>query len=288
MPRRKPSLSLSAGLDYAYPEHLREQLVGLPAAPGVYLFHGEAEGEPEGMPLYIGKSVNIRARVMAHFRAQEEAALLRQTVRISFVRTAGDVGAQLLEAQMIKLRQPLHNRLLRRNRQLCSLAMRDGKPEVVDSRSLDFAKTPDLFGLFRSRRAALEALHTLADMHHLCYGALGLERLVAGRPCFRRMIYRCNGVCEGAEPLEAHQARLRDALEGMRVAVWPYAGAIGLVESFEGTEQILVVNNWCFLGFASDVDAARKLGAVAAGFDADGYKILCRPIMMQFHRLVDL
>ena len=44
----------------------------------------------------------------------------------------------------------------------------------------------------------------------------------------------------------------------------------------------------CFLGFASDVDAARKLGAVAAGFDADGYKILCRPIMMQSHRLVDL
>ena len=97
MPRRKPSLSLSAGLDYAYPEHLRGQLVGLPAEPGVYLFHGEAEGGPEGMPLYIGKSVNIRARVMAHFRAQEEAALLRQTVRISFVRTAGDVGAQLVE-----------------------------------------------------------------------------------------------------------------------------------------------------------------------------------------------
>ena len=68
---------------YAYPEHLREQLVGLPAAPGVYLFHGDASFS---MPLYIGKSINIRSRVMAHLRTPAEAAMLRQSVRISFFR----------------------------------------------------------------------------------------------------------------------------------------------------------------------------------------------------------
>ena len=85
---------------YEYPEHLRACLAPLPKGPGVYVFHGQSES----LPLYIGKSVNIRSRVMAHFRAQDEAKMLRQTRRISFIETAGELGALLLEAQLINSR----------------------------------------------------------------------------------------------------------------------------------------------------------------------------------------
>ena len=270
---------------YAYPEHLREQLVGLPAAPGVYLFHGDASFS---MPLYIGKSVNIRSRVMAHLRTPAEAAMLRQSVRISFIRTAGEIGALLLEAQLIKQHQPLHNQKLRRNRQLCTIGLEGGLPVVLFSRDVDFASTPDLFGLFSSRRAALDALHSLADMHKLCYGALGLERLASGRACFRSMVKMCQGVCHGAESRAEHDTRFLQALEGLRVATWPFAGAVGLVESFEGEEEILVVNNWCFLGAAKSRQEAKLLGKVASGFDADGYKVLCKPIMLQAVKIIAL
>ncbi|SQI36926.1 Excinuclease cho [Serratia plymuthica] len=101
MPNRlEPELDI-----YQYPEHLRTSLEVLPKSPGVYLFHGLSDS----MPLYIGKSVNIRSRVMAHFRTQDEARLLRQTQRISFHETAGELGALLLEAQLIKQQQPLFN-----------------------------------------------------------------------------------------------------------------------------------------------------------------------------------
>nr|WP_238346364.1 hypothetical protein [Luteimonas saliphila] len=73
---------------YAYPGHLRPQIAALPRAPGVYVFHGA----DEGVPLYIGKSVNIRQRVLDHLRTPEEARLLRQTRRIDAVRTAGDLA----------------------------------------------------------------------------------------------------------------------------------------------------------------------------------------------------
>lgn len=43
--------------------------------------------------------------------------------------------------------------------------------------------------------------------------------------------------------------------------------------------QIHVVRNWCYLGSAASLEQARSLGQVAAGFDADGYKILCRPLL---------
>lgn len=95
---------------YQYPEHLREWLEGLPNHPGVYTFHGESES----LPLYIGKSVNLRSRVMSHFRAPDEAKMLRQSRRVSWIPTAGDLGALLLEAQMIKTQQPLFNKRLRK------------------------------------------------------------------------------------------------------------------------------------------------------------------------------
>jgi nucleotidyltransferase/DNA polymerase involved in DNA repair len=45
---------------YVYAEHLRPSLDSLLQTPGVYVFHGH-EGD---LPLYIGKSVNLRARVL--------------------------------------------------------------------------------------------------------------------------------------------------------------------------------------------------------------------------------
>ena len=260
---------------YEYPEHLRSSLEGMPAAPGVYIFHA-AEGE---LPLYIGKSINLRARILSHFRSEDEARMLRQTVRISYIRTAGEIGALLLEAQLIKQQQPLFNQKLRRNRQLCALQMTQDVPEIVYSRDIDFASTPDIFGLYGSRHSALEALRDLADMHKLCYGALGLEKLKKGRACFRSMLHKCAGVCHGAETSEQHQVRLREALEGLRVVTWPHLGAVGIEEKWQDMRQIHVINNWCYLGSATTLATARKLTTVATGFDADGYKILCRPIL---------
>ncbi len=76
------------------------------------------------------------------------------------------------------------------------------------------------------------------------------------------------------------------ALDGLRIACWPHSGAIGLVERWPATAdagdallQIHVVRNWCYLGSAASQEQAGSLAQVAAGFDADGYKILCRPLL---------
>ncbi len=263
---------------YEYPEHLRDSVEALPPLPGVYTFHGEPADK---LPLYIGKSVNLRARVLSHLRNPDEARMLRQTRRISHQRTAGEVGALLLEASLIKQQQPLYNQKLRRSRQLCALRLSEaGRPEVVDARTHNFATTPDLFGLYSSRHAALDGLRHLADLHKLCYGALGLEKLAPGRGCFRAALHQCAGVCRGDESPAAHQQRLIEALETLRVACWPHAGAIGLRErDEEGLAQIHVIRNWCYLGSADTLAQARALDQPAAGFDADGYKILCRPLL---------
>ncbi len=265
------------------PEALRAAAAALPACPGVYVFHGE-EGD---LPLYIGKSVHLRQRVQSHLRNPDEARMLRQTRRISHICTAGEVGALLLEAQLIKQQQPLLNQRLRRNRALCALHLPEGgPPTVVDARTVNFAHTPRLYGLFASRHAALERLWQLADAHQLCGVALGLERQAAGKPCFRHMVKRCAGACCGQETADAHHCRLLAALTELQLACWPYPGAVGLVEEWpqgaapgQPARQIHVVRDWCYLGSVETLAEARALDTVAAGFDGDGYLILCKPLL---------
>lgn len=274
MPRR--AIKTGAADDYVYPEHLRDAITALPNAPGVYFFHGDTE---DGMPLYIGKSVNIRQRVMSHLRTPDEHRMLLQSRTITCIRTAGEIGALLLEARLIKERQPLFNQRLRRTRQLCSLRVQEDVIEVVYGRDLDFSATPNLYGLFSSRHAALAALRTIADAERLCYGPLGLERLTPGKRCFRASLRQCAGLCCGLETKDAYNTRLMHALEGMRVVCWPYSGAIGIVEKRGTDMQIHVIRNWYYLGSADNLDHARQLGAVNASFDADSYKIICNGLL---------
>lgn len=279
-----PRLAFEAAAIYEYPEHLRPFLQALPSTSGVYLFHGESDT----MPLYIGKSVNIRSRVLSHLRTADEAAMLRQSRRITWICTAGEIGALLLEARLIKEQQPLFNKRLRRTRQLCAMQLTEQTVQVIYARDVDFSHAPNLFGLFAHRRAALQALQTLADEQKLCYGLLGLEPLSRGRACFRSALKRCAGACCGKESPEAHHLRLVEALERLRVICWPWNNAISLQESNAEMTQFHIINNWLWLGAVSSLDEAATLARMPAGFDHDGYKILCRPIMSGRYDIIEL
>lgn len=281
---RTARLQFEAAAVYEYPEHLRPWLEDLPKTSGVYVFHAQSEK----IPLYIGKSVNIRSRVMSHFRTPDEAALLRQTHSITFIRTAGELGALLLEAQMIKEQQPLFNKRLRRNSQLCSVQFDNNKPRVVYAREVDFSKQSGLYGLYANRRAALQTLQTLADENQLCYGLLGLESVNIGRACFRTGLKRCAGACCGRESVEAHNNRFLAALEKVRITCWPWSGAVALKESSHDFTQYHIIDSWFYLGSITDLAQTSTLTRAPKGFDKDGYKILCKRVISGDYEVVEL
>jgi len=259
---------------YCYPDHIdRASLDALPREPGVYLFVGH-----DGEPVYIGKSVCLRSRVLSHLRTPEEAAMLRDTARIDFVRTAGDIGALLLESRLIKQMQPPYNALLRMVRDTYALGLDAGAAAPAVCSSGTRRPGRQLFGLFGSRASAEEALRALARRHGLCPALLGLEAMVCKRGCFSRQLGRCNGACIGAETAEQHAARLRAALAGMQEAVWPFAGAVGIVERGAGMRQVHVVDRWAYLG--SLEGRRRRLARSGPPLDdIDTYKILAAPLL---------
>jgi excinuclease Cho len=269
-----------------------DNLAALPAAPGVYVFHGVANAMTDAppLPLYIGKSINIRARVLSHLRTPEEARMLAQSRRVDWRRTAGEVGALLLESQLIKAHQPLFNQRLRRSRQLCAWQVDSEQPSqrpvLRFSRELDFATAPHLFGLYSSPTQAKAALMSLASSHGLCLAILGLEP-AARRGCFARQLGRCAGACVGLETAQAHLQRLRAALAEQAVHRWPFDGPMALVERDGGWTQTHVVDAWRHLGTwdseappgMSSPGALVVPGAKPAAFDVDAYRILVKPLL---------
>ena len=250
----------------------------LPRSTGVYIFRGEGP-----LPLYIGKSVDIRSRVMAHLRATDEAKMVRQTRRIDHIETAGEIGALLLEAQMIKAHSPLFNIRLRRLRHLCSirLATRDVglAPEIVSSKDTPIGQVQGLYGLFSSARAAQEKLRELAATHGLCQALLGLEKL-SKRGCFGLQVKTCQGACVGLEDRATHDQRLLSALLDMQVHAWPYPGAIDVVETQGDWVQKHRVQDWRYLGTWCSRTQGHT-GHAERGFDLDTYKILVKPVMLR-------
>ena len=204
--------------------------------------------------------------------------------RIEIRETAGELGALLLEARLVKQLQPLFNRKLRRDNRLCSWRMAEDPREqplltLVRDESLEPAQFQHLFGTYRSRRQALESLRALAERHGLCPRILGLE---SGRGrCFAHQLGRCRGVCCGEESPQQHAARVQAALAAERLRAWPYDGAVGVREvSTDGLRsEVHVFDQWRHLGTASDeaelddLLSARRRDA-DFGFDLDTYRLL--------------
>ena len=255
----------------------------IPEAPGVYLFYGEG-----GPPLYIGKSRAMRSRVLQHFIAG--AAWTPRVRRMEWRRTVGELGALLREAELVKALDPAYNRQLRRPERLCGFAFDGRRLRLAGEDEIDAETLPFVYGVWRSRRAALQALRAAADEHRLCLQTLGFDIKKQGT-CLRHQLGRCAGVCAGKESIHAHHARLAAALAPLKSPDWPHRGPLGVVEADESRDatEVHVVDRWCYLGTAtSEAEVADLLEARRPRFDYDHYRILSRHLGKRGVRVVPL
>lgn len=277
------------------PSHIDAQLMDdLPETPGVYLFFGDTS-----LPLYIGKSINIRERVLSHFSSDhastKEMRISQEIRHIEWIETAGEFSALLLESRLVKERQPIYNRQLRRERQLCSWRLAEDCTKVpvvtlVQVDEIDPANLGQLFGTFRSKRQATEVLRNLAEQHQLCPKVLGLE---SGKgACFAHQLKRCKGVCAGKETAELHYLRLKQAVAAHQLKTWPFKGKIGIYEQnqFNDKSALHVFEHWVYLG---SVDEASALDEIASAqseliFDLDTYKLLLKELRKPGVNIIEL
>ena len=266
---RKPSTPLNV------PAKIIEDL---PESPGVYIFYGE-----NNAPLYVGKSTNIKNRVLSHFAndhlATKEMKLSLQARHIEAIKTAGELGALIRESLLIKQLQPLYNRVLRNSKALVVLKKTldkngyfQAKMEMV--KKLLPEELTQIIGIYKSKRQAIDELQNLAKEHTLCLKLLGLEK--TNNTCFGYQLKTCKGACVGKELTAKYNVRFLEAFGKNRIAKWPFEGAIIIREKddLEELYEEFTTNQWCLLHVANNI---QKVTYDHAGyFDKDIYTILRR------------
>ena len=177
---------------------------------GVYIFRG-----PRGEILYVGKSTNLRRRVLDHLREREEKDVwIRQEHdRVEFIPTRNEREALLLEANLVREYQPRYNVLLKDDKSYPYIAITAGErfPRISMVRRPRRKKGTLLFGPYTSAREARSLVEVMAEAF-----LLRRCRTLPKVACLYYHMGTCSAPCIGAISQEAYTARIDDSLKVLR------------------------------------------------------------------------
>jgi excinuclease ABC subunit C len=183
-----------------------EVLDNLPTKPGVYIYKNEA-----GKVIYVGKAVNLRARVRSYFHHSAQQThkirrLVEEIAAIDFIVAASELEALLLENNLIKKHQPRFNVRLKDDKRYPYIKVnwQDPFPRVTTTRRIlnDGAR---YFGPYTHAAAAYQTL----DLVRKIFPYLTCTRTITGhdeRACLYYHIGRCSAPCIGVVNQEEYRA----------------------------------------------------------------------------------
>jgi DNA polymerase III subunit epsilon len=207
------------------PAHLPpDSLTNIPHTAGVYFFYGE-----NNHPLYIGKSVDLRARVASHFgqdhKSERGIRLASEIRRIEYLETPDELCALIKEQQLITELSPSYNVALRKKQNAVLVRFDHESTQPIKTIAADQVTLQELldtcyFGPFSSKASAKKAMTELAHAAQLCLPSLGLEKRakdLIGTPCFARQVKRCLGACCTERPAKEDFLALETLLQPFKI-----------------------------------------------------------------------
>lgn len=175
----------------------------LPNEIGVYYFWNN-----NGKIIYVGKSINIKERVISHFRdnAKKEIKLCQEATRITYNLTGSELIALLEESAEIKKHHPLYNRKQKRIGETYALTYQTNKEGIIELKT-DYLKQVDNPLLtYEGSNKAKEHLKNIVEKNNFCLKYCDLEK--GKNSCFYYQIKKCRGVCCSKETIEDYNKRV--------------------------------------------------------------------------------
>ena len=196
-------------------EHLTvEDIQKLPEECGTYYFFDESQ-----QLLYIGKSKNIRHRVLSHLgnTSTKRAMELKQRIHsISYELTGSELIALLKESKEIKDQKPRYNRAQKRNSSYWGLYPGKDEYGYITFALKKISETPhDPVTCFNNKKEAREALTKMVGKNWLCQKLSGLYQTDGA--CFHHSIRQCNGACIQDEAVTAYNKRAEELLDSLQL-----------------------------------------------------------------------
>jgi len=163
----------------------KEQIDRLPSTYGVYLF------KKRNQVLYVGKSVNIKARVRSHLENAKldtkEGLIVGQTTEIESIVCQSEFEALILESQLIKRYLPKYNIIWKDNKNFLyiKVTIREEFPKVLLCRKEDDG-TSLYFGPFSSTKIVETLVRDIRQIIPFC-----TQKKLTKNPCFYSKIGLC-------------------------------------------------------------------------------------------------
>ncbi len=190
-------------------DHLQGVLDTLPTKTGCYLMKDEA-----GKVIYVGKAVNLRARVRSYFHNNQEHPRTRQLVKniadIEWIVVGSELEALILEMNLIKKYRPHYNVRMKDDKRYPYIKIHWGEPypKVTVTRNM-VSDGSRYFGPYTS----VWAVHQTLDVLRRIFPYLTCDRQITGedaRACLYYDIKLCNGPCIGAVTKDEYRQMIAD------------------------------------------------------------------------------
>lgn len=183
-----------------------EFLHTLPESPGVYYFHNTYN-----KVIYVGKSINIKKRVMQHFSktTQKAERLARMVTDITTEVTGSELIAMLLESHEIKGLQPEVNKAQRTSSYpyfIHHYFDSNGYLNYAwEKSSIKTRKNKQILSHYGSKQGAISHLAGITQELSLCQSKADLYDREG--PCFLYKTKMCYGACINEEEAEDYNSR---------------------------------------------------------------------------------
>lgn len=205
----------------------KKDFLQVPQDTGVYFFL------KNNTPLYIGKAINLRARVASHIRNseldQKESLIISQTDHIKIIITSSEFNAVLFEAQLIKQYKPKYNVIWKDGRTSLYIKITQGDlyPKIFPVRYEN--DTLSLyFGPFHSTYIVNQLLREIRAFIPFCS-----QKKITARACFYSKI----GLCD---PCPNNIAHIDDAMIKKKLARQYKAQMCAIVLILKGKSDIVL------------------------------------------------
>jgi excinuclease ABC subunit C len=185
-------------------------LEGIPAKPGCYLMK-----DGEGRVIYVGKAVQLRARVRSYFHASaghsaKTEEMVKHVADVEWIVVGSELEALILEMNLIKRHRPKYNIRLKDDKRYPYVKVHwsDPFPKVTVTRRMvdDGAR---YYGPYTSAWA----VHQTLDVLRKIFPYLTCDRVITGqdpRACLYYDIKLCLAPCIGAVDQDGYRAMIAD------------------------------------------------------------------------------
>lgn len=217
--------------------HLRNTLSNLPENPGVYQYF-----DKHGKIIYIGKTKNLRKRILSYFTKNHTYGKLLHLVisiaEIKYIVVDTEFDALLLENNLIKKYQPKYNVALKDDKTYPWICIKNERfPRVFPTRKF-IRDGSQYFGPYPSLRIMHTMLDLIGKMYPLRNCNLNLtEENISKKKfkvCLEYHLKNCRGPCEALQSEEEYNvsiAQIKQILKGnigsvihqLKELMWQYS-----------------------------------------------------------------